>query len=106
MAGEVRGSEKLWSRVGGRPQGAHLAEAISAAEDEFLIKRWWWHGQPAIDRIEAELEVQLESATKVLGGLIDLQGKGTQINFEVFPYGILAPDVLRVNVLINRDAGE
>jgi hypothetical protein len=104
MAGEARGSEKLWERVGERPHGAHLADAISAAENEFSVKRWWWRGQPAIDLIEAELEVELASAGKVLGGLIDLQGKGTQINFSVFPYGIIAPDLLRVNVQINRDA--
>jgi hypothetical protein len=107
MAAASRGSEKLWERLSGAgpPKGAHLAEALSAAESEFSIKRWWKYGQPAIDLITAELEVAVESAAKVLGGLVELQGRELQVNFEVFPYGIVAPDALRVNVQLARQVG-
>ncbi len=102
-----RGSDKLWERLfdAEAPKGEHLAKALSVAESEFTIKRWWKYGQPAIDLVRGVLEVDPASFGKVVGSLIGLHGEQVQVHFEVFPYGIVAPDLLRVDFDLERTVG-
>lgn len=102
-----RGSDKLWERLFGAetPKGEHLAEALSLAADEYTIKRWWKYGQPAIDLIRAVIEVEPANFAKVADSLIGLHGQNVQVKFEVFPYGIVAPDLLRLDLALERSVG-
>ena len=102
-----RGSDKLWERLFADepPKGEDLAKALSLAEDEYTIRRWWKYGQPVIDSIRGSIEVDPSGFGKVAGSLIDLHGQGIQVRFEVFPYGIVAPDLLRIDLALERNVG-
>jgi hypothetical protein len=83
------------------PDDLHLA--IDAARASYKIERWWKFGQPAIDRIEATLNItDVKTAGQILGGLAGLQGGARQIGLEVFPYGIRIFDGMRVRVRIDQ----
>jgi len=102
-----RGSDKLWDRLFGAetPKGEHLAEALSLTADEYTIRRWWKYGQPAIDVVRAIIEVDPASFGKFADSVVSLHGQEVQVTFEVFPYGIVAPDLLRVDLSLERAVG-
>ena len=93
-----RGSSKLGTLS---PEDLHMA--IDAARSTYTIERWWKYGQPAFDRIAAVLNVtDPAQAASVIGGLIKLQGSAVQVGLEVFPYGITAPDGVRIAVNLDQ----
>lgn len=95
-----RGSDRLWKRLAGSgsPKGDELAEALALAGDDYRILRWWKYGQPGIDLIRGVLEVTPDRLGEVATSLVKLHGEEMNVRFEVFPYGIINPDVLRVHV--------
>jgi len=107
MDSEQRGSEKLWGRLfeSEVPKGADLAKALSLAADDYTVKRWWKYGQPAIDSIRGVLDVPSDRVSGVLGSLVKMHGGEIQVSFDVFPYGIVAPDGVHINILLERNVG-
>ena len=98
MAGD-RGSAKLGATA------ASLEKALAAAQLSYKIERWWKYGQPAVDLVTGVINVtNVADAGAVLQHLIALQGK-LQVGLEVFPYGIINPDGVRINVNLNEPAG-
>jgi hypothetical protein len=101
MHQEDRGSAKLGVAA------VSLEKALAAAKVNYLIERWWKYGQPAIDRIQGVINVtNFADAGRVVQELASQQGK-TQINLEVFPYGIINPDGVRISFNMEQKvAGE
>jgi hypothetical protein len=94
-----RGSSKLGTTA------ESLEKALTAAQVSYKIERWWKYGQPAVDLVKGVINVtNVGDAGKVLQQLISLQGK-LQIGLEVFPYGIIDPDGVRINVNIDEHTG-
>ena len=50
---KARGSTKM-----GVTAPEHLMGAVKVARDNYLVERWWKYGQPAIDLIEATINVR------------------------------------------------
>jgi hypothetical protein len=83
-----------------------LLSAVRVARESYIVERWWKYGQPAIDLITATINVRdMAAAGQVMGHLAGLQGKGMQVTFEVFPYGIINPDGVRINAQIENQVG-
>ena len=98
---KARGSTKM-----GVTAPEHLMGAIKVARDNYLVERWWKYGQPAIDLIEATINVRnMVDAGQVMQHLAGLQGKDLQVTFEVFPYGIINPDGVRIDLRLEPGAG-
>ena len=96
-----RGSDKL-----GALSPEALQKSIGAARETYKIERWWKYGQPRIDRILTTINVtDLKSVGQVVTDLVRRQGKAAQINFDVFPYSIVAPDGVRINVRMDQLPG-
>lgn len=90
----ARGSSRL-----GKMSHEELHQHINVARDSYTIERWWTYGKPAIDRVSAVINVtNLASAGSVIGNLVKLQGEQRQIGLVVFPYGILNPEGVRVEI--------
>jgi hypothetical protein len=101
-----RGSDKLIRQLFGGSQVTKeaLTKAVSAAQASgFSIVRWWWKGQPAIDQIFATLHVQPDTAGRTIEGLLDAHSSEVQVGLEVFPYGIIRPDLVQISVTMNRN---
>ena len=96
-----RGSTKL-----GAMSPEKLMSAVSLARESYFIERWWKYGQPAIDLIAGTINVRdISAAGEVMQHLAGLQGKAMQVSFEVFPYGIINPDGVRINVKLEQMGG-
>jgi hypothetical protein len=96
----ARGSSKL-----GELSHEDLHLAINSARNAYRIERWWKYGQPAVDRIVAELNItDVNQAAAVLGGLVKLQSPARQVGLDVFPYGIPVVDGVRVQLQIDQAA--
>jgi hypothetical protein len=81
-----------------------LTKAVAAAQASgFSIVRWWWKGQPAIDQIYAILHVQPDTAGRTVEGLLGTHSSEVQVGLEVFPYGIIRPDLVQISVTLNRN---
>ncbi len=97
----TRGSAKL-----GAMAPEHLMSAVKVAKESYVVERWWKYGQPAIDLIAGTINVHdVTAAGQVMQLLAGLQGKAMQVSFEVFPYGIINPDGVRINVRLESAAG-
>jgi hypothetical protein len=95
-----RGSAKLGASA------ESLTRALSAAQHDYKVERWWKYGQPVIDLIKAELNVtNVASTGKLVQELVSLSREGVRVNVEVFPYGIINPEGVRVNVAIEEEVG-
>jgi hypothetical protein len=98
MTGD-RGSAKLGATA------ASLEKALAAAKVSYKIERWWKYGQPAIDQIKGVINVtNIAEAGTVVQQLVALQGK-LQVGLEIFPYGIINPEGVRINVNIDERPG-
>jgi hypothetical protein len=96
-----RGSTKL-----GAMSPEKLMSAVSVARESYLVERWWKYGQPAIDLIAGTINVRdIGAAGQLVTHLAGLQGKAMQVSFEVFPYGIINPDGVRINVRLEQSVG-
>lgn len=96
----ARGSAKIGASV------ESLEKALAAAQVNYKIERWWKYGQPVIDLVKGVIDVRNPAdAGKVIQELISQQGK-LQVNLEVFPYGIINPDGVRINVALEHQVGE
>lgn len=103
MSSEQSGAEAHWERMLSRkpPTGAELAEALGLAREELVLQRWWWKGQPAVDRIRATVEVPVAQAGQLIAGLHGVtQGRGSII-FDGFPLGVPAIDRVLVNLQVD-----
>lgn len=104
MAEETtRGSDRLFN-FEAKDSGA-LAEAIGAARDEYRVKWWWKYGQPAIDRIKADLEIDRERFGGAIARIMELNGPRLQVTAEVFPYGLPNIEGFRVQLDISQPRG-
>lgn len=100
---EERGSEKLTQLFSGEKVSREdLAKAI-AGIDARTIKRWWWIGQPAIDRIRLTLQVDKPQAGKVLDGVLSIDSSELQVGARVFPIGIPKPEFVNIEVDVHRN---
>ncbi len=99
---ESSGSSKALARLfgaKGKVSKKSLAAAVQDARSaQFKIVRWWWRGQPAIDHVAAVIQVAPAQTGSVVQELAGLQGGGTSIALEVFPYGIPKLDQVLVQV--------
>ncbi len=59
----------------------------------FPIKRVWWLGQPPFLSVKASTTIPADDLKK----LVDVGQIDQLTKFEVFPYGILNPDLFRVD---------
>jgi hypothetical protein len=95
-----RGSAKLGASA------ASLEKALAAAKVSYKIERWWKYGQPQIDQITGVINVtNFADAGKVVQELVSQQGK-LQVSLEVFPYGIINPEGVRINVNLEQQVGD
>ena len=93
-----RGSAKLGASV------ESLQKALTAAQADYKVERWWKYGQPVIDLIKAELNVTNVAATgRIVQELVSLSHGGIRVNVEVFPYGIINPEGARINVALEHE---
>lgn len=98
MSGD-RGSAKLGAAT------ESLRETLAAARLNYTIERWWKYGQPAVDRVSGVINVtNLADASRILQEFIALQGR-LQVGLEIFPYGIIDPDGVRINFNVDESAG-
>ena len=95
-----RGSEKLFSF--GTEDAEAITEALGSARDEYRVKWWWKYGQPAIDHIRADLEIDRESFGAAISKIMELNGPQLQVTAEIFPNGLPKPDVYRVALNIRQ----
>jgi hypothetical protein len=105
MAKKERGSDELLAQLfGEQVSEQQLREAVVDAREAGLkIVRWWWFGQPAIDQIIATFQVDRASLGSTVEQMASMQSNETQVNLEVFPYGIPAPDTFHVEVAVKRN---
>ena len=105
MEDKVRGSEKLLAQLFGESLSEkQISRAVEEARATGLrIVRWWWFGQPAIDQIIATLQVDRPSLGPTVERLAGMHSGAMQVNLDVFPYGIPAPDFFHVNVAVKRN---
>ena len=97
-----RGSAKLFAL---KPHDhAGIAKALGMARSDYEVKWWWKYGQPAIDLIQAQLEVNAKQLGPVVSQLMRLNGPTLQVSASCFPYGIPVPEWFRLEVNI-RNAG-
>ena len=93
-----RGSAKLGASA------ESLTKALTTAQSDYRVERWWKYGQPAFELIKAELNVtNFASTGKVVQELVSLTRAGLRVNVEVFPYGIINPEGARINVAIEEE---
>ena len=100
-----RGSAEHWEKVFGSaaPHDEVLAEAIGSVRGDFLVKRWWKYGTPAIDRIVATLETPIDNAAKVFDGIVRVDPASAHVTIEGFPLGIpWVTDGFQFNLNITR----
>lgn len=94
-----RGSEKLAERWLGKgmtlPEGEIKRLYEIFRSEGVSIKRWWIYGIPAPDEVGGVVHLHPHHAGRVLGELSSLQE--VILHYEVFPLGILNPEVLEVN---------
>jgi hypothetical protein len=106
-ATKTRGSERILEHLfgAGSPVSRdELAKAVAAAQDQgFKIVRWWWKGQPAIDQIKAVLQLTREQLGSAVQQILDSQTAETQVGVEVFPLGIPKPEIMQLDLTINRN---
>lgn len=96
---KARGSSQM-----GEMSHEVLHQHINVARESYTIERWWTYGKPAIDRVSAVINVtNIAHAGSIFSNLVKLQGEERQIGLVVFPYGILNPDGVRLE--INMDVG-
>jgi hypothetical protein len=93
-----RGSSKLAAM-----SHEDLAQSIKLARASYKIERWWKYGQPAIDRIQATLNIsKVEEAATVISDLIRRHGSEVQVTLEVFPYGVPVFDGVNIHVNLEQ----
>src|ERR1041385_6999186 len=93
-----RGSAKLGASA------ESLTRALTTAQSDYRVERWWKYGQPAFELIKAELNVTNAASTgKIVQELVSLTRAGLRVNVEVFPYGIINPEGARINVAIEEE---
>lgn len=85
--------------------GEALLKSLTKARAEYRIERWWWYGKPGIlDILKGSLNVSdLAQVSKITDTLIQQHGRGFQVTFDVFPYGIKAPDGVRINFMLEKE---
>lgn len=98
-----RGSAKLFTLKTNDHAG--IAKALGMARSDYEVKWWWKYGQPAIDLIQAQLEVNTKQIGPVVGQLMQLNSPALQVTARCFPYGIPVPDLYRVEVSIRNAVG-
>jgi len=100
-----RGSSKLWDSLtkGKAPDGQKLASMLSAAQGEYKIERWWWYGQPRIDRIKFDVQTPVDQFADFAGSLLKQHGEKVAVTFEVFPIGVVAIDAVRLKVVLEQN---
>lgn len=97
---KARGSSKLGATA------ESLNKALTAAQVDYKIERWWKYGQPAIDTVTGVINVtNIAHAGIVAQQLIGLQGR-LQVNLEIFPYGIVNPEGAHINFSLEQPVGE
>jgi len=97
----ARGSAKIGASV------ESLEKALAAAQVNYKIERWWKYGQPQIDLIKGVIDVRNPAdAGKAVQQLISQQHGNIQVNLEVFPYGIVNPEGVRIHVAMEHQVGE
>ena len=98
-----RGSEKLSELFGGEKVSREdLAKAL-AGLDGRAIKRWWWYGQPAIDRIVATIQVEKPAAGRIIDNLVNSHSGAVQVGLEVFPLGIPVCDLVSIELQLGKN---
>jgi hypothetical protein len=100
MADTTRGSAALFSF--GAPDKAALASALGAAADDYQVKWWWRYGQPAIDRIKADLVIPRENFARAFTAIMEANSRQIQVTAEVFPQGVEKLDGYRVSLEIQQ----
>jgi hypothetical protein len=100
---EAKTAERGSHKVFGTASHDHeeLARALGFARAEFEIKRWWKYGQPAIDLIEAELQVSSSNVGSTVARLMQLNAPNLQVITECFPFGITNPE-FRLQVTLQK----
>jgi hypothetical protein len=102
MAQTTRGSEALFKF--GKDE-AVLAEALGAAREDYEVKWWWRYGQPAIDRVVADLIIPRENFARAFTRIMEANSRQLQVTAEVFPQGAEQLDGYRVTLDMRQATG-
>ncbi len=97
-----RGSEQLFEMSNEDDDAQSLSRAIGGARASYELKWWWKYGTPAIDRIKGGVHVKPEHIGETLKQFLDLNTREVQVGIEVFPLGIVNPDLFQVNLELRR----
>lgn len=97
-----RGSEQLFEMSGDDDGTESLSRAIGVARGSYELKWWWKYGTPAIDRIRGGMHVKPEHIGETLKQFLDLNTREVQVGAEVFPLGIVNPDMFQVHLELRR----
>jgi hypothetical protein len=93
----TRGSDWLrenWSGEGRFVREEDLKQIIELARaDGIDLTHWWIRGQPAPEAILGTFQVKPEEASRVVGELL---GARLRFRLDVFPYGIVDPEVVHI----------
>jgi len=93
---EDRGSTKMLQQLFGAnaPKShAEVTKALGLSAERVKIVRWWWYGQPAVDRFFGTLELNPDHIGDVAGSLIK-----NGLVIDGFPLGKPAIDRAILNV--------
>lgn len=97
---QSRGSEKLIGERIGRSETISieaLRELVEVSRKHgVMILDWHQFGQPAIDGVLGTFQVSPEVAGNLLVDVLKLHPQ-LPLKWEVFPYGIINPDILLMN---------
>ncbi|MEO5830783.1 MAG: hypothetical protein ABIQ36_09470 [Rhodanobacter sp.] len=98
-----RGSAKLFALKNDDHVG--IAKALGMARSDYEVKWWWKYGQPAIDLIKAQLQVDTNQLGPVVSQLMHLNSPNLQVTAYCFPYGIPYPEWYRIEVNLRNAIG-
>lgn len=104
---QERGSTILWEKVFDQdmPEGDDMSRALGDARANYLVKRWWKYGTPAIDRLAVTLSMQPDQVGSVVQELLNANGRGIRVIInEGFPLGTLPFwDEFQLNFTLERE---
>jgi hypothetical protein len=94
-----RGSFKLGASA------ESLEKALAAAQGSYTIERWQQYGRPAFELTKGVINIHnLADSGKIVQELLSLHQGKTQVNLEVFPYGVVSSIGVRIHVVLEHES--
>lgn len=101
---DLRGSDRVFET--GMHDVKAIAEALGAAQNDYIVKWWWKYGKPAfIDQIVGGLEVRPDRIGRTLEQLLSLNSADVQVIARVQPFGNKGLESYQVELEMRRSPG-